>query len=193
MHIKRFLLGALIISLIAAPVEATSSEKDPTKRNIQHLAEKGDLLVKDASSARDDSRHAVTKEMKSAAEQGNAKAQYMLAVSYANGLGCKKDVKQALYWYRKAAAQGIAKAQAELGHLYVNGYGVECDLSQALYWYRQAAAQGDADAQYNLAIMYEYGWGVEKDIAQAVNWYRKAMDQGHEGAFRALEIHFTPE
>jgi TPR repeat protein len=157
MHIKRFLLGALIISLIAAPVEATSSEKDPTMRDIQHLAEKGDLLAKDASSARDDSRHAVTKEMKSAAEQGNA------------------------------------KAQVELAHRYLKGDGVERDLAQAFYWYRQAAAQGDADAQYNLAIMYEYGWGVEKDIAQAVEWYRKAMDQGHEGAFRALEIHFTPE
>ncbi len=45
-------------------------------------------------------------EIKPLAEQGNASAQYNLALMYDNGKGVLKDYKEAVKWYRKAAEQG---------------------------------------------------------------------------------------
>jgi len=45
-----------------------------------------------------------------AAEQGDAEAQYNLGVRYANGEGVPEDYKEAVKWFRKAAEQGFAAA-----------------------------------------------------------------------------------
>ncbi len=52
-----------------------------------------------------------------AADQGNARGQYLLGVSYANGEGAAKDEGEAVKWYRKAAEQGHAGASAVLKKL----------------------------------------------------------------------------
>jgi len=46
------------------------------------------------------------KEFKTAAEKGDARAQYSLAVMYNDGIGVKKNPDEAMIWFRKAAAQG---------------------------------------------------------------------------------------
>ncbi len=58
------------------------------------------------------------------AEQGDADAQYNLALKYDNGQGVPQDYAEAAKWYRKAAEQGIAKAQNNLGLKYAKGDGV---------------------------------------------------------------------
>ena len=49
-----------------------------------------------------------------AAEQGNATAQYILGVAYAEGKGVEQDYKEAVKWFQKAAEQGHAEAQENL-------------------------------------------------------------------------------
>lgn len=51
-----------------------------------------------------------------AAEQGNAKAQYLIGKYYAerNILSREKDLVQAVKWYRKAARRGSEDAQIAL-------------------------------------------------------------------------------
>ena len=73
-----------------------------------------------------------------AAEQGNAGAQYNLAVMYDKGLGVPQDYSEAVRWYRKAAEQGDALAQYNLGVMYANGEGVPQDYAEAVRWYRKA-------------------------------------------------------
>ena len=46
-----------------------------------------------------------------AAEQGDALAQAILGMMYAEGKGVRQDDKKAAEWYRKAAEQGEARAQ----------------------------------------------------------------------------------
>jgi TPR repeat protein len=46
------------------------------------------------------------KEFKAAAESGDARAQYSLAVMYNDGIGIKKNPVEARIWFEKAAAQG---------------------------------------------------------------------------------------
>ena len=118
-------------------------------------------------------------ELKKAAEQGYAKAQFGLGICYDFGKGVEKNPTEAVKWYRKAAEQGYAQAQCNLGGCYANGNGVEKNLNEAVKWYRKAAEQGDAKAQYNLGTCYDFGNGVEKNLNEAVKWYRKAAEQGY--------------
>ena len=52
--------------------------------------------------------------LEKAAEQGNAKAQYLYGVCYYNGEGVEENLTNAIYWFKKAAEQGHADAQAAL-------------------------------------------------------------------------------
>ena len=88
------------------------------------------------------------------ANAGDADAQWLLGLAYADGQGVPQDYAQAAAWYRKAADQGLADAQTNLGVAYYKGEGVPQDFVQAAAWYRKAADQGDADAQYNLGRVW---------------------------------------
>ena len=114
------------------------------------------------------------------AEQGNANAQFVLGLMYANGEGVPEDDKQAVKWYRLAAEQGLADAQYNLGFMYANGEGVPEDDKQAVKWFRLAAEQGLASAQNNLGVRYENGQGVIINYTEAVRLYNLSARQGNE-------------
>ena len=117
-----------------------------------------------------------------AAEQGHAKAQYMLGECYFAGRGVDEDEDEATEWYLKAAEQGHAKAQFELGRLYYLADGYD----EAAKWYLEAAKQGHAEAQQQIGVFYEYGWGVPSDDDEAEKWYLKAAEQGNAEAQLSL-------
>ena len=105
------------------------------------------------------------------AKQGDAKAQYSLALMYDNGQGVSQDYVEAVKWYRKAADQGVAVAQLNLGNRYRLGQGVLQDFAEANKWYRKAAEQGVAVAQTTLGLAYSGGLGVPQDYVQAHKWF----------------------
>ena len=117
----------------------------------------------------------------SKANQGDADAQFNLALLYLHGRGTPQDMKQAVYWYKKAAEQGHVQAQYDLGSLYqFDGSGeVPQDMKQAVYWLTKAAEQGFVHAQYSLGQMYQSGHEVPQDYKQAVYWYTKAAEKDH--------------
>ena len=95
-------------------------------------------------------------ELRTKAENGDASAQYNLALKFYNGEGVTQDYKQAVYWYTKSAEQGDASAQNNLGFMFANGQGVIQDYVQAHKWWNisafegfLAAASGGADARKN--------------------------------------------
>ncbi len=128
------------------------------------------------------------KEFAPLAEQGNADAQFNLALMYDNGQGVPQDYKQAVKWYTKAAAQGSGEAQSNLALMYGKGQGVPQDHKQAVKWYTKAAAQGYAKAQSNLAIMYANGQGVPQDNVYAHMWSNLAAVDGGENASKIRDI-----
>ena len=117
-----------------------------------------------------------------AALKGSPKAQGTVGHAYEYGKGTKRDLEQAVAWYRKAAEQGSAYGQYNLGDMYEYGKGVKKDIRKAAQWYRKAAEQDHRNAQYKLGIVYEEGKGTKKDLKQAVEWHRKAAEQGHARA-----------
>ena len=93
-------------------------------------------------------------QIRAAAENGNADAQFAVGRSYHLGIGVAKDFGLARYWYEKAAAQESAGAECNLGFLHHGGKGVPRDRSMARYWFKRAAQHGDSDAQRMLAREY---------------------------------------
>ena len=126
--------------------------------------------------------------IKAKADQGDAHAQWSLALYYQLGAYVPKDAAEAVKWYRKAAEQGHAESQLTLGYDYDHGDGVAKDAVESVKWYRRAAEQGHASAQFNLGIDYYKGDGVTKDVGEAAKWFRKAAEQGHAGAQYAFGL-----
>ena len=52
------------------------------------------------------------------AQQGDAKAQFVLGSMYFLGDVVSKDDKKTFYWYKKSEEQGDAEAQFNLGVMY---------------------------------------------------------------------------
>jgi tetratricopeptide (TPR) repeat protein len=125
----------------------------------------------------------------SAAEQGDAGAQFNLGTMYYNGhygQSVIKDYEQAVKWFRLAAEQGVAEAQTKLGLMYTEGQGVAQDYKEAAKWYRLVAEQGNSFAQFQLGRMYTEGKGVVQDNKEAIKWYRLAAEQGNADAQASL-------
>ncbi len=143
------------------------------------LAQKGDPMATDID------------QLRIAAEQGHAEAQYHLGILYKDGHGVAQDKTQAYAWYCKAANLGHVDAQRRLAHAYESygdAEGISRYLAVAFIWYRKAAEQGDASSQYYLGVMYENGKVVARDHEQAALWYRKAAEQGDATAQNMLGL-----
>jgi len=72
------------------------------------------------------------------ASQGDAAAQFNLALMYHRGLGVASDEQKAVQWYQKSASNGYARAQEFLAAAYREGwFGLEKNPQKADYWSQQ--------------------------------------------------------
>ncbi len=85
-------------------------------------------------------------ELRTKAQAGEAESQFNLGYIYYRGWGVARDVKQAIFWFRRAAERGYAPAQNNLGFIYVQGFGVPQDYVLAHMWLNLAAGGGHEDA-----------------------------------------------
>ena len=111
---------------------------------------------------------------RTAAEQGDARAQVRLGLMYERGQAVPKDRLQAVKWFRLAAEQGNAEGQWRLGVMYQGGRGVPEDHVQAVKWFHLAAEQDFGVAFGNLAYNYKFGLGVPQDDVLAYMWAHTA-------------------
>lgn len=113
------------------------------------------------------------------AAQGDARAQFVLAVQYLHGRGgAPRRPEVAVRWLQRAAAQKHDEAQLLLAVLHQRGEGVPVDLTKAFRLARQVAERGHRYGMGMVAECYEHGRGVKPDPAQAVHWYRRAAEAG---------------
>ena len=89
------------------------------------------------------------------ANQGDADAQFNLALLYYTGLGIPQDRRYAIYWYTKAAEQGHVQAQYLLGHMYEYDDEPPQDYKLAFFWYTKAAEQNHYFAKQDRDKMLE--------------------------------------
>ncbi|KNE71842.1 hypothetical protein AMAG_16274 [Allomyces macrogynus ATCC 38327] len=118
-------------------------------------------------------------------------AQYALGTCYHDGVGLKRDPKEAVVWYRKSAEQGEPRGQGILGFCYGEAFGVDLDAPLAIRYYLQAAMQGETVAMYNVGFCYEEGTGMhEPNLERAYMWYRHAAEAGNALAANSLGFMF---
>jgi len=131
----------------------------------------------------------------SLAEQGHARAQFVLGNMYVEGKGVQQDYAEAKRWFHRAAEQGYTQAQNYLGCMYDEGSGVPQDDAEAVRWFRQAAEQGAARAQHRLGLMYLLGRGVLQDYVQAHKWFNLAASRysSSERELRDKAVQFREE
>lgn len=123
-----------------------------------------------------------------AGAQGDAVAQFNLAVIYEKGDGVPMDTTKAVEMLQKSAAQGYAPAEASLGYLYEMGERLPKSASKGFELYRRSAEQGFPPAQVMLAGMYRFGEGTPKNSVKALEWYQKATEHGEDTAYVNLGL-----
>jgi TPR repeat protein len=86
---------------------------------------------------------------KKAAEQGNSRAQWLLGVSYSQGIGVEVDTVKGEQWLLKSAEIGDADGQYALGGF----YSLKNDYTKAALWMGKAAKQGHKEASAMLGAL----------------------------------------
>ena len=117
-------------------------------------------------------------ELRQAAADGDAKAQFEVAAIFSEGRAVEQDFGEAAVWYERSAAQGFVPAQYRLGNLYETGTGVEKDLNIAKLWYQRAAEADNRMAMHNLAALYAGGQLGEQAFETAAEWFGQAAARG---------------
>lgn len=94
-----------------------------------------------------DAEQNALKLFREAAEKGEPKAQFQVAVATLSGAERETDVTIAVETLKKLSARGVADAQYTLGKLYCEGLLVERDLATAKSLFDQAAGAGHQGAR----------------------------------------------
>lgn len=68
------------------------------------------------------------------ANQGNADAQNLIGINYAEGEGVEKDDREAIKWFFKSVEQGNTFAACNLALHYGSGRGIKKNTVQSLKW-----------------------------------------------------------
>jgi len=121
------------------------------------------------------------------AAQGDAEAQLLMGLRYAEGDGVIQNDKEATRWFALAARQGSAEAQYHYGQALLHGRGVAQDYQAAFSWIEKPARRGYAKAQYSLGELYRFGTGTAVDKARAYLWFNLAAAQGMDTAAKARD------
>jgi len=118
-----------------------------------------------------------------AANQGDAQAQYALALLYEYGSETiARDKLKSLQLLERSAQKQIAGACLYMGLKYEHGNGVTQDFEKAICYYHCAARQDWPMAQFFLADFYAQGKGVEKSVLKAMAWLGLAREHNYPRA-----------
>ena len=95
------------------------------------------------ASSQDDYVFKTISDLTAQANQGDAGAQYELAMRYANGTDVTQDYREAREWFLRAAEQGHLAAEGKVAAAFWEGQGGAQDYSKAYFWALLAQAGGD--------------------------------------------------
>ena len=80
------------------------------------------------------------------AQRGHVDSQFLIGHLYRTGKGIPRDLRQAVYWFRRAAEYGHGLAQLNLARMLDQGLGVRTDRAQAYFYAVRASEVLDGEA-----------------------------------------------
>jgi uncharacterized protein len=108
------------------------------------------------------------------AKQGEAAAQFELALKYLNGDHTGQNLREAMKWFEIAANKQHTGAQYNLGLMYKTGRGTLQDYHAAARWFEKGAHLGSPESQFQLGTLYKV-------------WYNLAAAKGYNPAIAARD------
>ena len=90
---------------------------------------------------------------KRAAEKGNVRAQFDLAMMYLTGKGVRKNEQLAFKYFHTAARNNSVEAKFQMGLNFSEGRGVKKQEQLAKYWFKLASKSGHPRAMAHLASL----------------------------------------
>jgi TPR repeat protein len=119
-------------------------------------------------------------------QRKDAVAMTLVGELYKDGLGVRRDLKEATRWYRLAAEHGDPQGAFSLALAYLRGRGVEESRPNAVSWLEKAAATNHSGALYNLGLLAIDG--DLQDFERARTMFGRAADLGNMDAAYALGL-----
>lgn len=121
----------------------------------------------------------VTKLLKQAWSEGDARAAYALGTWYFHGAnGIKQNKNIGIELIKAAAQKKIPAAMFDLATIYTDGTSIERNLEKSFFLFLDAAIRGDAEAVFEVSRCYFYGIGVTQDREIAEIWAARAEELG---------------
>ncbi len=112
------------------------------------------------------------------AQLGDPAAQTLIAELLSQGLGVRRDSKNAAFWYGKAAEGGNPTAMFKFALAQMEGRDVPRDRKSADQWMKKAADAGEPTAQFNWAQSLTADNAGIKGLELALPYYEKSAAQG---------------
>jgi hypothetical protein len=127
----------------------------------------------------------VTAEIRKAAEQGDAEAQFRVARNLLfEAMSDKRKGTEAVEWLQRAAENGSTEAMVHLGRMYRTGIGALQNYDLSGQWIERAAFAGDPEGMLELGRLYRDGIGFELNLILAYAWFnRAAAELSSEAAY----------
>lgn len=126
------------------------------------------------------------RELRPAAKNGDAEAQYRIAQMHEHGLGTVANYSVAWNWYKRAADKGHLDATARAAKLLEEGLGRPVDREGAYKLYLKAAEKGHVEAMTHVGLVNIRGEGKKADYLAGINWLQKAAAKGGKTASEEL-------
>jgi hypothetical protein len=132
-------------------------------------------------------RHDDPQSVLTAAQNGDADAQFRVGSWYQYGHGNPVDLYQADVWYKRAAERGNPHAQFALGILHHHWK----NPAQSMFWLRKSAQQGNFLAQFAVASLLASTRHSAVDLNEAVKWFEMVAEKGSLVAKGILAVMFA--
>jgi TPR repeat protein len=186
---KFFIANLVTLICLAAPIANSAMQTGTLTGTAQTPFEEA------ASLYQQDKFIAALPLFKRLADEGDPKAQTVLALMHKDGEGTSPNPAHALQWYKAAADQDYPPAQFYLGNMYDLGIGTEKEPELANYWFERSAALGFHRAIDKIDQRRMQGSEEEelKEVTWSNNWNFRLPNEyrvigpveAEEGKFRA--------
>lgn len=170
----RRVIASLLACVMAFALSGASWANEPTVEQGMAMFRQGDFIA-----ARDI--------WLTLGNQGDAQANYLLSLLYAQGKGVDPNPRLAMEFLALAAREGLAVAQFNLGNHYHSGKWLPKSDNQAEHWWLRAAEQDMPQAQHNLGSLYLIGGEIPVNEERARYWYGRAAANGSAASAAMLK------
>ena len=121
------------------------------------------------------------------AELDNVESMTVLGTLLADGIGCKRDIDEAIRVFDAAAALGSADAYICLAKIFLSEEYGEKSPELAIRYLEGAVKSDSPEAAFMLGEIYEKGELCDRDFKKAEYYFSKAANQGNTEAERRVE------